>query len=173
MSIIVTKTARKAVLHIVIIAKRFSQTCFSQDLAQVNVEDAQGDGVDYNDNFVFDYTFNTFEEAIDHSNELVYGLGLGFHLVKYRYHMEKRPPYKIVACERSGPYKSHAKDPENPQRKSKTKRFEYPFAIRVINRSSSVWEVAPKCGFHNHKFGKFLEGHRRRAKLADETDRIY
>ncbi|XP_074299128.1 uncharacterized protein LOC141630162 [Silene latifolia] len=93
-----------------------------------NAEEANGDGIDYNDKFVFDYTFHTFEEAFDHINDVAYGLG--FHLIKYKYHMKKSPPYKIIACERSKPYKSNAKDPEKPQRKSKTKRLKCPFGVR-------------------------------------------
>ncbi|XP_074265095.1 uncharacterized protein LOC141587512 [Silene latifolia] len=139
-------------------------------MVKENYEDPGEENVDYGDNFVFSHPFNTFEEAFDRCDEVAYGLG--FHLVKAKYHMEKSPPYKIVKCDRHGPYNSKAKDPLKPQRKSKTKKFMCPFSLRMIKKGEGVWVVVPKCGVHNHKFGKFLEGHRRRAKFTEEQKEL-
>ncbi|XP_074264021.1 protein FAR-RED IMPAIRED RESPONSE 1-like [Silene latifolia] len=145
-------------------------SCDLHELAQENFEDSGEEDVDYSDMFVFEHPFKTFEEAFGRCDEVAYGLG--FHLVKAKYHMEKSPPYKIVKCERYGPYNSKAKDPEKPQRKSKTKKFMCPFVVRVIKRGEGVCIVVPKCGVHNHKFGKFLEGHRCRAKFTEEQKEL-
>ncbi|XP_074270979.1 protein FAR1-RELATED SEQUENCE 5-like [Silene latifolia] len=42
----------------------------------------------------------------------------------------------------------------------------------MIKKGEGVWVVVPKCGVHNHKFGKFLEGHRRRAKFTEEQKEL-